>query len=77
MNLRRGSSDLPNWGQAGLHVLDALEAGEAERKELAEKLIEVILAQRLTAQRVAIYIATATAGGGGAVALVMRTLGGD
>jgi hypothetical protein len=75
--MRHQAESVPPWSQVGFHVMNALEAGEDERQELAEKLNDSITAQKLTAQRVAIYIATATAGGGGIVALVMKTMGAD
>ena len=77
MNHGNAPGSVPPWDQVGFHVMAALEASEKERKELADKLNEAILAQKLTAQRVATYIATATGAGGGVVFAVLKLVGAE
>tara|TARA_Y100000296_G_scaffold62971_1_gene73239 strand:- start:80 stop:253 length:174 start_codon:yes stop_codon:yes gene_type:complete len=57
--------------------MGALEALEEEQRRQGDKLAEVVQAQALTAQRLAIYLGGASVGTGGLVALVMKIVGGE
>jgi len=64
----------PTWEEARMDVFGSIEVHETELSRQGDKLNEVILAQALTAQRLAIYLAGASTGGAALAVAAMKLL---